>query len=820
MDGPPPPVPPNDTPNKPFMDADRTTPAPASGSKRKREGYEHAYNLRSDHVAPPDSEAHTPNKRSRPSLQPSDNDASDDATPVQPRTVRRKKGLNNLSNLNLRHAAERQARLQAESQPLPRESKFQEGSLTDRPSDQPPSAFTRFVRTDSGNIQQINVDELMDDYHNGMPSPHRSKEIDIEPQTTQIPPSAPVTSSQGGSTDENNGFLFRFGRSLAASFHPVRMWKQVWEETTEDLRQRNLAEIERKRILKEEAERRYAQMKASGQFEPKVLSRAPAADSNVITRDSGVILSGGTPSLDYKRDVPRDSQPTLASNYSMQSESEAQDSAPSVVKTFRPRLSFKRPSLQNLHLGVKRTKSEYNLAGAANAYRDSSSSVSPAYPEVEGSGIKKSQSRIDMRKQHKLSKRVSDLESKLSLARKELNSALTEASPMPKLNGKHERFTPHSTIKRPRFVPGKLESLPSERLLDPSQFDFEIDEADKVMNDRARAAFDLEGRPSEAPKGVDLMDLSNENEDDTIRASRAQKYPTRASSLFNLNNKNIEDIDDNITAGADNTTSQQTQGETMDMAQLTEANKPQSDTKNTESYATLDAKLKALDANVKMAAKKPTQRKKRKSGEDLHDYKPGKDDEDDDDAEWEKLGVRAKRRKSGGSTKKKAADKAGTTNDEIAAPAASQVADDNDAEVPEVNKKEDDLANKATVRLSLDSQSAHLEPVSEEESEEVATGDPAKKLAPKPAHTRTHSYQPDTDHELMARAAAAARKHRSHSPQSHEDTNLSKQLDGNVEQSGPGAEKKSAKATRSTRGRSKKGTSKVDESFEWPEDVF
>ena len=347
----PPPVPPKDTPDRPprpsTMETDRATPA--SGSKRKRDGHDElAYNLRDSHLEAPDSEAHTP-KRSRSSLQPSDNDASDDATPVQPRNVRRKKGVNNLSNLNLRHAAERHARQQAESQPVPRESKFQEGSLTDKPSGQPPTAFTRFTRTDSGNIHL--VDDLMEDYHNGMASPHRSVEIDIGREQAQTAQPTSVISSQAPSAEENNGFFFRFGRSLAASFHPVRMWKQVFEETQEELRQKNLAEIRRKQALKEEAERRYAQMKASGQFEPRVLSRASLADSNITLRDSGVIFASGTPSTEHKRATSHGS--SLA-NFA--SESETPEVAPSATKTFRSRLSFKRPSLQNLRFDLKRAK--------------------------------------------------------------------------------------------------------------------------------------------------------------------------------------------------------------------------------------------------------------------------------------------------------------------------------------------------------------------------------------------------------------------------------------------------------------------------------
>jgi hypothetical protein len=796
------------------MDQTHATPGPASGSKRKREGHDElVYNLRNSHLEAQGSDAHTP-KRSRPSLQPSDNDASDDATPVQQRNVRRKKGVNNLSNLNLRHAAERHARQYAESQPVPRESRFQEGSLTDKPSGQPPTAFTRFTRTDSGNIHL--VDDLMDDYHNGMPSPHRSVEIDNEREQARAAQPTPAISSHAPSTDENNGFFFRFGRSLAASLHPVRMWKQVFEETHEELRQKNLAEIRRKKALKEEAERRYAQMKASGQFEPRVLSRASLADSNITLRDSGVIFASGTPSTEHKRATSHGSHLTIPHNdANFNSESEAPEVAPSATKTFRSRLSFKRPSLQNLRFDIKRAKSEYNLAAAANSQRDSSSSVSPVKAEFGESALKKSQSKVDIRKQYKLSKRVSNLESKLQLARKELDEALIEASPMPKLGDKYERFTPYSTIKRPTFVPGKLESLPSERLLDPAHFSIETDEAKQVMDDRAKAATDLEiGSTEPLAHLMDVSDEPDEPDEDTIKITRARPYPPRASSLFNLNNKNIEDDSQELAAGPTEPTKQDLERDSMDVdSPSAEANGSRSNVKKAASYASLDAKLKALDANVKMASKRPTNRKKRKSGDDLKNYTPEGDDDDDEDAEWEKLESKNKRRKSSGQTKKKTPTKATTTSGEPAANNTHHEASDHDRDTIEPSRSNDDATADPNNRKSIDSQHAILAPVAEEEGEEAGSvkGDPVKKLADSP--------QQGSDEDLMTRAAMAAREHRSRSPPAREEALLFKQMDGSAVQATVVAKSSIAKPAKS-HGRPRKDKGKVDESFEWPADVF
>jgi len=807
------------------MDPGRVTPRPpSSASKRKREAQdEHVYNLRSNHSEAPDAEAyahtHTP-KRSRPSLPAPDNDASDDATPVQQHNIRRKKGVNNLSNLNLRHAAERQARLHAERQPVPRESRFQEGSLTDRPSNKPPTVFTRFIRTDSGNIQQ--VDDLMDDYHNGMPSP--TVEIDVKREEAQLPPPAAAITPRTEGTDENNGFLFRFGRSLAASFHPVRMWKQVWEETTEELRQKNIAEYQRKKALKEEAERRYAEMKASGQFESRTLSRASVTDSSIKTRDSGVMLEEETPSMNHKRSISYGSQlapPTIdSSNYS---ESEAPDNTQSVVKTLKSRLHFKRPSLQNLRFDIKRTRSEYNLGAAANIQRDSSSSASPVKAELEGSALRKSHSRVDMRRQHKLSKRVSDLEVKLQSARRELDDALVQASPALKMGNKCERVTPNSTIRRPKFIPGKLESLPSERLLDPSLYYTEDDDAKKVTQDRAKAVADLEGVSIEPSEDNYVMDAPQDNEEETIRASHARPYPTRASSLFNLNNNNIEDLNEETAANGTKTTSDDMDGKTTNIKKQSTATADAK--KKTSGYASLDAKLKALDANVKMATKKPAQRKKRKTGDDLKDYTPEDDDDDDENADWDKIGSKAKRRKSNNSaTQRKSTGKSVPDADEPAVAATTEGHDNDSDEASSPGKQDDEATADRTIRMSLDSQAGALEPVLEESEEATfaPNGDPIKKSK---YRSSVPIYQPGSDEDLMTRAAAAARLHRSHSPPDAEKAVLSKQHHDNKQQIRAGSEggsAKSAKSAKSNRSRipTKQVKPKVDQNFEWPEDVF
>lgn len=309
------------------------------------------------------------------------------------------------------------------------------------------------------------------------------------------------------------------------------------------------------------------------------------------------------------------------------------------------------------------------------------------------------------------------------------------------------------------------------------------------------------------------MDLGEEDEEETIRMSRAQPYPPRASSLFNLRNKNIEDAARNI-AGHTGSTQNDTENGSMNVNdEIDSANETRKVPKKATSYATLDAKLKALDANVNMANRRPPVRRKRKSGDDQKDYRPEDDDEDDDDDEWGRIGGKAKRRKSAGTTKKKAARKSGTFGDEPATHANDQVPENNDVEV---SKSPDGPTLQSSARKSLDSQhAAALEPVAEEDGDDAAFAnrDPVKRPADSP--------QQGSDEELMTRAAAAARKHRSHSPSGLEKASLHRAMDGSAERPvAAAATSSSAKSVKSARGRPRKSKGKVDESFEWPEDVF
>ena len=801
----PPPVPPKDQRYTARMEIDHSPSAPASGSKRKREAHDDALTdfFNSNREAP-DADQHTP-KRSRPSTREGHVSTSDEATSAQHRNVKRKKGSRNLSNLNLRHAAEKQAAQEV----TPRPSKFQEGSLTDKPSEKPPSFYMKIPRTDSGH--SLKVDELMADYHEGGPINDDSIRATIEHEKAIIPQRVADINIETAKKEEGKGF-FQFGRQWAASFHPVTLWQKLWNETKEEPTQKQTEEAERKVRLKADAEAKYAEMKRTGKLGLKpvgslISGTHGSADGWETPRDSAVEIDGLRPSFEHRRSVSATSKLLPPQeNTTSRSGSEVPDTVSKQNKGLKARLHLKKPSLTNIKSDLKRVKSEFNLTPAVR-HRESSSSLSPVKADFENSALKRSQSKFDLKKQHKLSKRVSDLEVKLDQARKELDDALVEASPMPKLSGKYERFTPSSTIKRPKFVPGKLPSLPSERILMAQE-----------NGERGRDMDNAEAKPRTAMDLNEFMDDEVNEEQDTIKTARAKPYPIRASSMFNLENDDTDNVastePNDISNNKDSSEVKQLSTEdieNMDPNSLTNltsevANEPA----KPADYSSLDAKLKALEENVKIASKaKAAKTKKRKSGIAGEDkpFKPGQDS--DDDAEWEEAQSATKKRKAKGGkndtspqsprTKtvkqssprwKKATGASARTNGLSSSPVGTKKRGQQDAiesepeegdaaqaGAEEYSADELEEAEIQPPRTSMDSQGHPLDPVYEEEensSPAQLNGEPSKPAtkatkARYGRHTtrsrstspfkRPGSVQPGVEELMITRAAEAAQKH-------------------------------------------------------------
>ncbi|RMX83495.1 hypothetical protein D0867_16080, partial [Hortaea werneckii] len=461
--------------------------------------------------------------------------------------------------------------------------------------------------------------------------------------------------------------------------------------------------------------------------------------------------------------------------------------------------------------------------------------------------LKKSASRYDIKKQNRLSKRVSDLESKLRVAREELNEALVEASPMPKLGNRYERFTPVSTMKssRPTFIPGRLPTLPSERFLDPANLGFDdIDEKSpaKLTGD---GASEIRRDMEEYMNGMD--------DDDEVPMEKTQTtpsvYKTRANGIFNLTNENIEALPQRVKEHSDMinegalasvlkaSTSNDLEDDWDDLGP--DVAKPASPEDKGEQTlgndegdeASIDVKLKKADD--KKARAKPKS-KKRKSGANEDDgiYKPGKDTDEDEDDEWDQPTPRKKRKSAGNSGQhgspqaKKGADNvtkktAKGKKKETAEAAPAVVIEDHSA----IRQEEDAgaaelVGGQDSVRRSLDSQAETLEPLYEEEEAESTTTVALKGEPKKPTATATPARHgrrgsrgaPDSEEKVLRRTAEGKRVI---SPPPPADGSKVTEVVHEHVTAVPG---KNGVPALPNQG--KKSKKQAREDFEWPEDVF
>ncbi|SMR47845.1 unnamed protein product [Zymoseptoria tritici ST99CH_3D1] len=846
------------------MDNESSMARPASGSKRKREAQQddNVYEMRNGQLELAHADSPTPQKRSRSNTGRSDGGRSSDATPAQRHqgSLRRKQGVGNLSNLNLRHAAARQNKSRSQS-PTGRESRFQEGSLTDKPSQQPPSAFTRFIRSESGNLTQ--VEELMHDYHNGVNDTADTVDEPVQRETFS------KNEHQGKATDnkknEGGGGIFRFGKSFASGFHPIALWNKVWNESKEELTRRNILEAQRKAKMRAEAQAeaqaKYDQMKQDGKFKPQhvVFAGNPAAPRPPV-QETSALASIASNGQTYQRQASLGSSAAVAQvDGSSFGGSQTAEVPPSTAKPGRfSRLHLRTPSISNLRSTLRSVRSHSALGGAIE--REPSSSASPVKADMDHSTLRKSVSRFDLKKERRLSKRVSDLESKLLKARMELSTALDDASPAPKFGNKYERFTPLASSRRSRFVPGALPTLPSERLMFPTGPDDEgTDEPLRpfASTTRPRNALDL----NTAFDNID--DEEEEDEEETMRVKRKMPYPTRADEVFqpmdttedgqenNYGTKSFQaaiedDLSSDPIALDDKELDTPASLSDDDMEEATQS----------PDFDSLGNKLEVLNDSPKSAtaSKKPRSKKRHFDAADDADPLFVPDPDDEQSTEFEDTNPKKKRKSTsksrGSSTKKTPANKA-TKKSSIPVPSpnsktprtAIPTSASNTSTVPATaaeNVSEDELiAPTKPVRTSIDSEVTSLDPVFEEEedlstiplknapAEPTALSTPARyghnavRTRSKSPHKRSDSLQPGAmDHVNMKRH----RPMRSNSPPPLLAGQLGMPIgfvDGEVSivpgQAGVPHLPKGANGSFESL---VKGGNKKDEPFEWPEDVF
>jgi hypothetical protein len=603
---------------------------------------------------------HTP-KRSRPSPSPKQ----------QPRSIRRKDARYGLASLSKRQAEPADVYVPDSTRP----SRFQEGSMSDKPSAQPPSVFTR-DHSNNGLSALANVDDLMIQYHQENSAPavyhtpkptadhtlqptldHPLQDESVQPRP-QLPPSRPTFDSIPPSTTASvkpAGGFFRFGKMFAATFNPTNVWEsfsRTWKESKEDLTVRNIEE-NRKRAQDDKAmyEQAYQELKKSGQFNFTVVPnkaltsprvggnsqfgspvRQPLTSPRHAAAYAHLRLDADFPqprhtSLDSTTDAA--APPQLAALFNRDDIPAAEPKSPQHLSPGKPlskRKSFftlrgaslRAPSLSSLKRGRSHANISETFVRTSDDKPTRTPSMSPEKPAIHNhltlQSLPRSQSKKELNKTLKLNKRVSDLESKLADARRELNNAITNASPLPPIPSRFERFTPTSKSKSTRARFGlsgsKLPSLPSESLIQAETLAQAQNTPSLVRPKPTHSqSFDLSHlrSPAHHRDSVIILDTPHSETRSFLPADYYDQAP-------------------------------------MDPAAL--ASSEAADQSEVENRPSLDAKLKALDASIKSKVKKTPTKKRKSALKDDGIYKPPAYEEEDE-LEFVKEKPKKKRKSTG-----------------------------------------------------------------------------------------------------------------------------------------------------------------------------
>ncbi|TAQ85034.1 hypothetical protein B7494_g6650 [Chlorociboria aeruginascens] len=310
-----------------------------------------------------------------------------------------------------------------------RPSKFVEGSMNDRASQRPPSTYTG------------TEEALQESYECERNREVRPRKI-AQPKRLTHHPNLSVAESFLADKSEaaRNSSIFRFGKSLAASFNPSnwKIWSKQQRESDDETSQRKVLQ-ERQ----EKAARVYQELKKSGQLRDGAFGHysfqgVPEKHDSGMKFGSLVSLESIQPGADISVEEKRKGRVFLEHSQALSSgESPASTSL----------LHSNASSVQRQSFHLKRTST-------SNLHESQGSDHRAIMPDNQDHQVRRLPSRKDLQKQQKLVKRVSDLEGKLEAARRQLSEALGEPVPYQPMK-----------IGRPRFVPGALSSLPSERLL-------------------------------------------------------------------------------------------------------------------------------------------------------------------------------------------------------------------------------------------------------------------------------------------------------------------------------------------------------------------
>lgn len=318
-----------------------------------------------------------------------------------------------------------------------RPSRFIEGSMKDRTSAKPPALYTG--------------DESDHKRHTKL-----SREGDQGGQADTPSEYGNRQWYDAGIEHSRPSGMYRFGKAIVNAFNPI--WHGIhgiWKDN-EDEEVTPMESVLQQRQVK--AEKAYAELKKAG-F--KGTKGAPNVDVPTIkyedtaeafpsarSRDSGIDVDQQSSAERKKDGHVIDTDEALMPPQSILGPGRAASPRSDVPSSRKSSLHVRKPSFQSL----KKVKSHIQLSSAKKT-PGPATPVSTRGKDTGGQALKKQPSKKELR----LSKKVSDLESKLEHARRELRLAKGDAPPVPDL--------PASLGLKP-FKPGALPSLPSGLVVD------------------------------------------------------------------------------------------------------------------------------------------------------------------------------------------------------------------------------------------------------------------------------------------------------------------------------------------------------------------
>lgn len=318
-----------------------------------------------------------------------------------------------------------------------------------------------------------------------------------------------------GIESSKSSSMYRFGRALVNAFKPVAGWRGFGGGKEQSINtEKNVMQA---RQIK--AEKEYAELKKNGFVGTRPTFAIPPTTAVPAIRyedtmeeprsaphqDSGIDIDSSRSSSERKSDGQM-SQPDagLVPSLLVPTTGRAPSPLAEISSPRKAPAQFRKPSFQTL----KKVKSHIQLPSAKRPTPPATDMVKDVTSTEQS--IRKQPSRKEIVKQQRLSKKVSDLENQLEIARRNLKLSLIDGSITPSADFQTGTKT---------FVPGALPSLPSERALKSHI------SPEKGENSHAAASKQAPATFSEA------QDVSQQS--DTVMAdATAQLYQELQDSFF------------------------------------------------------------------------------------------------------------------------------------------------------------------------------------------------------------------------------------------------------------------------------------------------